>query len=94
MAGKIINDGILNDFSVMVQSRNPKPNAKGYKLVTVQDIFNVLTEKNVNRFMKEFKQGMKVAIAMRELAKSISKADGIEAGNDVLQMPSFTWIED
>ena len=94
MADKTISEGVLNDFSVMVKKRNPKPNAKSHKLVTVQDIFNVLTEKNVNRFMKEFKQGMKVAIAMRELAKSISKAEGIEAGNDVLQMPSFTWIED
>lgn len=83
-----------NKFIVKVQKRKPKPNAVSHKLTTIQDIFNVLTEKNVDRFMKEFKQGMKVGIAMREFAKSIAEAESVQTDAEILQMTHFTWIED
>lgn len=81
-------------FSLKIQKKNPKKDAPVHKFVTVQDIFNALNEKNVNKFMKEFKQGMQVAIALRELSKALAKENGEDVGDEILQMPSFTWIED
>lgn len=79
---------------VKIQKKNPKKNAPVHELKTIQDIFNVVNEKNLNKFIREFKQGLQVGIAIRELSKTHAKAEGVEIGNEVLQMPSFTWIED
>ena len=78
-----------NDFFyIMIQKKNPKKNAKRYELSTVQDIFNILTEKNINKFMKEFKMGMKLGITLR----NINENENPEAY--CLKMPSFIWIDD
>ena len=80
----------------MIQKKNPKKNPVHHKIETVSDIFRILNSKNLNKFMKEFKQGMQVGIATRELAKSIAKANNpdIPFPENILDMPSFTWIED
>lgn len=81
-------------FYVKIQKKNPKKNPKTYTVETVQDIFNLVTEKNINRFMKEFKMGLKTGIELRKLVTVIAKKDGVEPSVNVLDMPSFTWIDD
>lgn len=76
-------------FGFEILKKNPKKNAKFYELVTVQDIYAILTEENINKFMREFKIGMKVSVAMRDLMI----AKGIKS-EDVPKMESFTWIDD
>ena len=81
-------------LSLLIQKKNPKKNAIHYELTTIEEIFNLLTEKNLNKFMRDFKQGMKVSIAFRDLAKAISEAKGIEPSKADLKMTKFTWIDD
>lgn len=92
---KDIKDG---SFSIMIQKKNPKKNPLTHKIETVQDIFDAVNEKNLNRFIKDFKQGLQVAMATRSLIESIAKEQGLSLNHvketDVLKMPSFTWIED
>lgn len=38
-----------------VRKKKPKPNAKSYDLVTIQDIFDATNCDNVDGFLKEFK---------------------------------------
>lgn len=84
----------IGEFGVKIQNKNPKPGAKQYRIETVQDLFDMLTEENFSRFFKEFKQGMKVAVQFRELTKAVCKAQGHEVNDSVLKMPAFTWIDD
>jgi len=81
-------------LSLLIQKKNPKKNAIHYELTTIEEIFNLLTEKNLNKFMRDFKQGMRVSIAFRDLAKAISEAKGIEPSKADLKMTKFTWIDD
>ena len=79
---------------LMISKKNPKKNPVHHELITVADIFKCINEKNINKFMREFKQGMSVGIATRNLAISLAKGEGKEVGNEILSMPKFTWIED
>jgi hypothetical protein len=72
-----------------IQGYDSKEKSKQYEIITVQDIFSILTDKNINKFMREFKQAMKIGIALREITKALDLKD-----NDALKMPSFTWIDD
>ena len=87
--------GADNSFIIKIQKKNPKKNPKQYELKTVQDIFSILNDKNINKFMREFKKGMELGIALRELSKTlVEPIEGIEIDNNILKMPSFTWIDD
>ena len=81
-------------ISIKIQIPNPKPNAPEHKLITIQDIFKVVNKKNVNKFIREFKQGLQVGIALRDVTQAIAKENGSEVGSNVLDMPFFVWIED
>jgi hypothetical protein len=81
-------------FQIKIQKKNPKKNPKTYEFETVEEIFNAITEKNLNKFCREFKQALSVGIATRELIKSMAKADGLTPPIDILKMPSLTWIDD
>lgn len=90
-----MEDSVFNgEFGIKIQKKNPKPNPTTYRIETMQDMFDMLNKKNFNRFFKEFKTGMKVAVEFRELAKAVCKSQGQEVGDDILKMPSFTWIDD
>jgi len=95
---KIADEPVLgadNSFIIKIQKKNPKKNPKQYELTTVQDIFSILNNKNINKFMREFKKGMELGIALRELSKTlVEPIEGIEVDNNILKMPSFTWIDD
>lgn len=82
------------EFGLKIQKKNPKPDAKQYRIETMQELFDVLNKENFGRFFKEFKQAMKVAVEFRELTKAICKAEGHEVNYDMLKMPAFTWIDD
>ncbi len=60
-------------FRVMIQCKNPKKNPVHHELVTIQDIFNVVNEKNLSKFIKEFKQALQFGIMTRELTKEVAK---------------------
>lgn len=81
-------------FRIGIMKEKPKKNHVKYELKTVGDIFNMLNSKNINRFMREFKNGMQISIAMRELMKIEIEKDGKEWDDDLLQLPSFTWVDD
>lgn len=88
------NDDEQPTLRIGIMKKKPKKNPVTYELKTVGDIFNMLNDKNINKFMREFKTGMQVSIAARELMKSIVEKDGVPWDNDLMQMPSFTWIDD
>ena len=81
-------------ISIKIQIPNPKPNAPEHKLITVQDIFRVVNKKNLNKFIREFKQGLQVGIALRDITQSIAEENGSEFDGHVFDMPFFVWIED
>lgn len=84
-----------NSFSFAIQKDNPKNDAPQYKLKTVQEIFDILTEKNIDKFMLEFKMIMQVGINVRNISKAvIEKEEGVVPEDDCLKMPSFVWIDD
>lgn len=85
-------------FGLHIQKKNPKPNAPEYNMITVQEIFDILTPENMNRFFKDFKTGMSAAVHLRQVVKEIANSIHAEAkdlsASDIMKMPSFKWIDD
>lgn len=77
-------------FGILLQKDNPRPNAPRYRFETIAQIFDFLTEKNVDRFLYEFSEGMKIAVSMRE---ATYEADS-ETTSEGLKMEYFEWIDD
>lgn len=59
---------------------------KSYKLVTIQDITKVLTDKNIDNFLVNFKMWLSMRIEFKKVEKvgDIVKFDNTR----------FTWIDD
>jgi hypothetical protein len=75
------------EICMVVQKKDPKPNAKEYKFSTVEEMFSFLNLKNVERFLEDFSTGVKAAVLMKELSNSI------ESGS-VTKLKELTWIDD
>jgi hypothetical protein len=82
------------EFYLRIEVKDPKENAPEYEISTIEELFDVLTEENFDRFLKDFEAGMRSGIAMREMVKEIAKANDIEPDDSLLKMPTFTWIDD
>ena len=91
MNNKQPSDGSI---SIKIQIPNPKPNAPVHELKTIQDIFKVVNKKNLNKFIREFKQGLQIGIFLRDITQDVADENGSEFGGHVFDMPFFVWIED
>ncbi len=76
-----------NEIKFRIQKKRPKKNAKEYKLETLQDIFDATNNKNVDKFLKEFKMCLTSGFIIRELNE-------IENPNTKVNFHSLKWIDD
>jgi predicted DNA-binding protein len=84
----------MNEFKIVVEKKKPKKNAKSYNIVTISDFFEVATNDNVNRILKDFAAMMQHAVLLRELTNSIAKAEGSDKKDHQIILKSFDWIDD
>jgi hypothetical protein len=84
----------MNEFKIVVEKKKPKKNAKSYNIVTISDFFEVATNDNVNRILKDFAAMMRHAVLLRELTNSIAKAKGLDKKDAKIILKSFDWIDD
>lgn len=82
------------DIEYSLQKKNPKPNAPRYKLKTVEDIFEILTEENYKRFLKDFEILIESHLAMRILVKEVAKSEDIPSDLFRPLLKDFIWIDD
>lgn len=65
------------------------------RLKTINDIFNVVTIKNIDDFLEDFKMVLIQSIASRDiLKKKIEEIEGIEFDNKMLKISYFEWSDD
>lgn len=76
-----------NEIKFRIQKKNPKKNPIEYKLETLQDIFDATNNKNVNKFLREFKICLTAGFLIREL-------NNIENPNTKVDFHSLKWIDD
>lgn len=80
-----------HEMRLSFMKTNPKPNAKTYEFRTVGEIFDAMEDvKMFNKFLKDFKQGMTSAIAMRKAIVSMTPG----SPKDVIKLEKFDWIND
>lgn len=66
-----------------LQKENPNPDAKEYKLETIQDICDCVTIHNIDKFLSEFG----IILRSAALAKSMNN-------NKPIKFSETTWIDD
>lgn len=75
-----------NFLSVFFNKTDPKPNPKSYYFKTIEEIFEVATDENIDEIMKSLTSGIKMAMAMREVATAANKGE--------VKLNGLTWIDD
>lgn len=75
-----------------ITKKNPKKNAKSYHIETVQDIFNVINSKNINKFIREFKIVLHSGLLLKACNENFTK-EGKYPKQDIL-FRYFEWIDD
>jgi hypothetical protein len=89
-------------FKIGFMKKDPKPNAPEYQITTIQELFDMLTPENIDRFFEEFSLSMKTCVlARQDLFDQVLKQIPAERVNeiniqakDLYKMPSFKWIDD
>jgi galactitol-specific phosphotransferase system IIB component len=71
------------EILVSMMKKNPKPDAKSYQISTIQDMINAVTSENIDSFLKDFENVLRVGIIFKENSPTNS-----------LAFPSFEWIDD
>jgi len=74
-------------FTVLVKKENAKENAKEYRLKTVKEIYDILNSENVDRFLEDFRVGVKSFVLLREATQAIGVKENIE-------LEEMVWIDD
>jgi len=72
---------------MVVQKKDPKPNAKEYKFSTVEEMFSFLTPENIDRFLEDFSTGVKASVLMKDISDAINSKQPFE-------LKELTWIDD
>ena len=74
------------EILVLIQKSNPKKVAVTYKIETVNDICQMITEENVDNFLSDFESMLRTCILVK----------GLNFGKDAskLQLSSFDWTDD
>lgn len=79
-------------LQISVMKTNPLPNAERYEIETVEQIGDLLTEENVERFLADFAAGMRIHVAAKAYIQELKK-DKPEIKGDI-KIKKFTWIND
>ncbi len=82
----------VGSIYIEVNKTDPKPNPVTYELSTVSEIFDAVTEENIERLLEAFEQCLRLGMATRALTEAISVGMPEGAGN--LAMERFVWIDD
>ena len=77
----------MENFTLEVLKEDTPSDAPRHTLRTVGEVFDLLTEENFDRFFSAFQQGMRLAMATREMARAIAVEGEVRMG-------AFTWIDD
>lgn len=86
--GKEKQDRIL----VSVNKKNPKPDAPCYEIRTIKEMFDILTEDNYKKFLRELKKTIELRFAIMEILNhSVGKHDETKEN---LETDTFIWIDD
>ena len=68
---------------------NPKDNPIEYNMETIDDMFQILTEENIDRFFIEFKDVMLTIVQARTRVES-----NVEPTQERIRFKSYKWIDD
>lgn len=79
----------MENFTLEVLKEDAPPDAPRHTLRTVGEVFDLLTEENFDRFFSAFQQGMRLAMAAREVARATA-----DQGEGDVRMEAFTWVDD
>jgi hypothetical protein len=71
------------EIIVSIMKENPKPDAKSYQISTTQDIFNAVNSENIDNFLRDFGNVLRVAIIVKKNSPPNS-----------IKFPNFEWIDD
>lgn len=78
-----------------IQSVNPKPDAKSYYIGTMQDVFNAVTSKNIEQFLKEFETVLRSGLLLKAIHDANIESGLYSAENAAdIEFPGFVFIED
>lgn len=84
-----------NQLGIRVTTtKTPKPNAQEYTIRTIEELFNVVTVDNIDKFLSDIDAGIRVAVQMREAVKSIAELSGATISNKDIGMDRLVWIDD
>ena len=79
-------------FQVTKKGKKAKDPIK-HELNTVHDIIHALDEKNIEKFLKDFKSYLLLSVNVKEMLKSQLKLKGLDYNKEEVKY-SMTWIED
>ena len=65
---------------------------KRYKIKTIEDITDVITEDNLEYFLKDFKNFLESYLFAKQLINSLEEDEGVKKSEKIAS--SFTWIDD
>jgi len=81
----------VGSIYIQANKKDPKPNPVTYELSTVSEIFDAVTEENIERLLEAFAQSLRFGMATREIAMALSVT---EVNSGKLAMEKFIWIDD
>lgn len=79
-------------LQISVMKTDPTPNAERYEIETVEQIADLLTEENVEKFLADFAAGMRIHVAAKTYIQEIKRASTEIEGD--IKIKKFTWIND
>jgi hypothetical protein len=65
-----------------------------HEIKTIQDIYRVVTNENIDCFMKDLRNSLDVFLSLSDLSKAICNASGIDEKLGELIPEKYIWIDD
>lgn len=84
----------MEEFSFVVKRKDPKPNAPEYHIETIEQLFEMLTDENYQRWLKDFRQTIELKLSLDKTMKLIAESEKVETGVHPLKVKTYTWVDD
>lgn len=76
-----------------LRKKNPKSDAKTYRIETVQDILNAVNSENIDKFIHEFEVTLHSAMLLRAINDGLKKEGKVPEDAEI-KFTHFDWIDD
>lgn len=93
----------LTKMEFRITKKNPKINSVSYHLETIQDIADMITDENIENFLRDFELSLRSLIFLKAVEKSLKDEGGTDEGsslhpkiehNEKILFPYIEWIDD